>query len=129
MPNYRVEKGYRTPILGWPPSKNTVFRVWQPMGKGELTGAINLVKRGSMSEVRSARPAWYAAYYAAMLESDRQKACKEVEHARKVILDRFAELDLNTPAGAREHVKLKSALAYLDLLASSGREASRVLWC
>lgn len=82
-----------------------------------------------MSEVRSAKPAWYTAYYAAMLESDCQKAHQEVERARKVILDRFGELDLNTPAGAREHVKLKSALAYLDLLVNSGREGSRVLWC
>ena len=82
-----------------------------------------------MNEVRSAKPAWYAAYYAAMLESDRQKAYQQVECARKVILDRFPELDLNTPAGAREHAKLNSALAYLDLLVNSGREASRILWC
>lgn len=77
-----------------------------------------------------AKPAWYAAYYAAMLEPDRQKAHKEVEHARKVILDRFGQLDLNTPAGVREYTKLNSALAYLELLVNcGGREASRVLWC
>jgi hypothetical protein len=82
-----------------------------------------------MTEVQRAKPAWYEAYYAAMLESDRQKAYREAEHARKVISDRFQELDLNTPAGAREHAKLNSALAYLDLLENSGREGSRILWC
>ena len=82
-----------------------------------------------MSEIRSLKPAWYAAYYAAMLESDRQKAYAEAERARKVISDRFAELDLSAPADAREHAKLNSALVYLDLLVNSGQDGNRVLWC
>lgn len=77
----------------------------------------------------SGEPAWYHAYFLAMVEHDRGKALLEIENARNAIQQRVQEIRGVRPSNPREMQDLDSALTYLDiLLLQMGTEGGALLW-
>lgn len=77
----------------------------------------------------SSQPAWYKAYFIAVVERDRNKALLEIDRARRAIEQRFLELRQLPASSPREYQDLVHALTYLGILLSHiGRETGRVLW-
>ena len=67
-----------------------------------------------MNDTRSRQP-WYQAYCVAMLQTDENKVLRDVEHARKVIEARVAELSFD-PSNRFECAQLHQALHFLTML-------------
>ncbi len=78
---------------------------------------------------RCAQPAWYKAYFDAMVEPDRSQALLEIERARHAIDDRALELRHVAPSSPREQQDMVHALTYLGiLLMYMGTESGGLLW-
>jgi hypothetical protein len=74
-------------------------------------------------------PAWYQAYFAALVERDCDKALIEIERARHAIQERTRELHHVPPSNPREIQDLTNALTYLGiLLMHMGTETGSLLW-
>lgn len=74
-------------------------------------------------------PEWYRAYFAAMVECDRNKALLEIHKARIAIQERTRELRHTDPSSPREIHDLINALTYLGiLLTHMGTETGNLLW-
>lgn len=77
----------------------------------------------------SFQPAWYEAYFIAVVERDRNKALLEIDQARHAIEQRCLELRQLPASSPREYQDLAHALTYLGILLSHiGSETGRVLW-
>ena len=78
---------------------------------------------------RCAQPAWYKAYFDAMVERDRSRALLEIERARHAIENRASELRHVPPSSPREAQDLVHALTYLGiLLMYMNTENGGLLW-
>ena len=78
---------------------------------------------------RCAQPAWYKAYFDAMVERDRSQALLEIERARHAIENRASELRHVPPSSPREAQDLVHALTYLGiLLMYMNTENGGLLW-
>lgn len=64
-------------------------------------------------------PTWYQLYFAAVVESDSNRALVQMECAQKAIQARLLELRKALPSSSCEMDDLKSALNYLGLLFES----------
>lgn len=74
-------------------------------------------------------PEWYRAYFAAMVERDRNKALPGIQKARIAIQERTRELRHSNPSSPREIPDLINALTYLGILLSHlGTEMGDLLW-
>jgi hypothetical protein len=74
-------------------------------------------------------PEWYRAYFAAMVETDRNRALLEIQKARIAIQERTRELRHNQPSNPREIHDLINALTYLGILLSHlGTATGDLLW-
>ena len=79
--------------------------------------------------VKGAEPEWYRAYFAAMVERDRDKALLEISKARIAIQERTKELRYVARPNPREIQDLVNALTYLGILLSHiGTETGDLLW-
>ena len=77
----------------------------------------------------SAQPAWYEAYFLALMERDRNKALPAIERAWHAIEQRSFELRQAPASSPRECQDLVHALTYLGILLSQiGAESGGVLW-
>jgi hypothetical protein len=75
------------------------------------------------------KPAWYSAYYAAMLECDENRALHLIESAEVEVQDRIAELGLVGPVDKRELLDIDNALNHLQILLRSWHgQDRRKLW-
>ena len=78
---------------------------------------------------RCAQPAWYKAYFDAMVERDRSQALLEIQRARHAIEDRASELRHAAPSSPREAQDMVHALTYLGiLLMYMNTENGGLLW-
>jgi len=78
---------------------------------------------------RCAQPAWYKAYFDAMVERDRSQALLEIERARHAIEKRAVELRHVSPSNPRETQDMVHALTYLGiLLMYMNSENGGLLW-
>ena len=78
---------------------------------------------------RCAQPAWYKAYFDAMVERDRSQALLEIERARHAIENRAIELRQVAPSSPRETQDMVHALTYLGiLLMYMSTESGGLLW-
>lgn len=78
---------------------------------------------------RCAQPAWYKAYFDAMVERDRSQALLEIERARHAIENRAVELRHVAPSNPREAQDMVHALTYLGiLLMYMNTENGALLW-
>jgi hypothetical protein len=78
---------------------------------------------------RCAQPAWYKAYFDAMVERDRSQALLEIERARHAIENRVVELRHMSPSNPRETQDMVHALTYLGiLLMYMNSENGGLLW-
>lgn len=77
----------------------------------------------------SGEPAWYHAYFLAMVENDRKSALGRIEDAQIAIKERVSELRNSAGVDSREMQDLTSALIYLGiLLMHIGSESESLLW-
>lgn len=67
-----------------------------------------------MNAIRAGQP-WYQAYCVAMLQTDESRLLSDVEHARKAIECRVAELSFDSGSHL-ERKELHEALRYLSML-------------
>jgi hypothetical protein len=78
---------------------------------------------------RCVQPAWYKAYFDAMVERDRSQALLEIERARHAIENRAIELRQVAPSSPRETQDMVHALTYLGiLLMYMSTESGGLLW-
>jgi hypothetical protein len=86
-------------------------------------------KSESGATPRCAQPAWYKAYFDAMVERDRTQALLEIERARHAIENRAIELRQVAPSSPRETQDMVHALTYLGiLLMYMSTESGGLLW-
>lgn len=77
----------------------------------------------------SPQPAWYDAYFVAVVERDRNKALLEIDRARHAIEQRSRELGQLAGNNPREFQDMVYALTYLGILQSQiGTESGGILW-
>jgi hypothetical protein len=78
---------------------------------------------------RCAQPAWYKAYFDAMVERDRSQALLEIERARHAIENLAGELRHISASNPRETQDMVHALTYLGiLLMYMNSENGGLLW-
>ncbi len=86
-------------------------------------------KSDTRATPRCAQPAWYKAYFDAMVERDRSQALLEIERARHAIENRAIELRQVAPSSPRETQDMVHALTYLGiLLMYMSTESGGLLW-
>jgi len=74
-------------------------------------------------------PGWYQIYFAALLETDQQKAAQLIERAKVAIRERLDDLQFAPAQNPRELQDLGSALTYLEILLDHiGNDGERLLW-
>lgn len=79
--------------------------------------------------VKANGPTWYQIYFAAILESDHQKAAHLIERAQGAIRDRLSDLRFEPANNPCELQDLGSAFTYLGILLDHiGNESGSLLW-
>jgi hypothetical protein len=93
------------------------------------TNFIQAVESEPNRLAMAANPGWYGLYTMALLESDRNKALRQIELAQRAIDHRQEELDQTSAVNPREVQELTKASTYLEImLRNVGTESERLLW-